>query len=69
MDYEVFLLSQVREEYLRRRDNDAAVVEGIAATAQVITGCPERRSPAGRDVQRALGNGHGCCEQTQRRDR
>ncbi|MGH8984038.1 MAG: MMPL family transporter [Acidimicrobiia bacterium] len=37
MDYEVFLLSRVREEYVRRRDNDAAVVEGIAATARVIT--------------------------------
>ena len=28
MDYEVFLLSRVREEYLHRRDNDAAVLEG-----------------------------------------
>jgi RND superfamily putative drug exporter len=37
MDYEVFLLSRVREEYLHRRDSDAAVVEGIAATARVIT--------------------------------
>jgi RND superfamily putative drug exporter len=37
MDYEVFLLSRVREEYLHRRDNDAAVVEGIAATSRVIT--------------------------------
>jgi putative drug exporter of the RND superfamily len=37
MDYEVFLLSRVREEYLRRGDNDTAVVEGIAATARVIT--------------------------------
>jgi RND superfamily putative drug exporter len=37
MDYEVFLLSRVREEYLRRRNNDAAVVEGISATARVIT--------------------------------
>jgi RND superfamily putative drug exporter len=37
MDYEVFLLSRVREEYLHRRDNDAAVIEGIAATARVIT--------------------------------
>jgi RND superfamily putative drug exporter len=27
----------VREEYLHRRDNDAAVVEGISATARVIT--------------------------------
>jgi putative drug exporter of the RND superfamily len=37
MDHEVFLLSRVREEYQCRRDNDAAVVEGIAATARVIT--------------------------------
>jgi RND superfamily putative drug exporter len=37
MDYEVFLLSRVREEYLARRDNDSAVVEGIAATGRVIT--------------------------------
>jgi RND superfamily putative drug exporter len=37
MDYEVFLLSRVREEYLQRRDNDSAVIEGISATARVIT--------------------------------
>ena len=37
MDYEVFLLSRVREEYLARRDNDAAVIEGVSATARVIT--------------------------------
>ena len=37
MDYEVFLLSRVREEYLHRGDNDAAVIEGISATARVIT--------------------------------
>jgi putative drug exporter of the RND superfamily len=37
MDYEVFLLTRVREEYLGRGDNDAAVVEGISATARVIT--------------------------------
>ena len=37
MDYEVFLLSRVREEYLRSADNDAAVIDGIAGTARVIT--------------------------------
>jgi putative drug exporter of the RND superfamily len=37
MDYEVFLLSRVREEYLERRDNETAVVEGLSATARVIT--------------------------------
>jgi putative drug exporter of the RND superfamily len=37
MDYEVFLLSRVREEYLRTGDNDSAVLHGIASTARVIT--------------------------------
>ncbi|MET7402668.1 MMPL family transporter [Dactylosporangium sp. NPDC005572] len=37
MDYEVFLLSRVREEYDRTGDNAAAVVEGVAGTARVIT--------------------------------
>jgi RND superfamily putative drug exporter len=37
MDYEVFLLSRVRESYLRTRDNEAAVIDGIAGTARVIT--------------------------------
>jgi RND superfamily putative drug exporter len=37
MDYEVFLLSRIREEYLHRGDNETAVIEGIAATARVIT--------------------------------
>lgn len=37
MDYEVFLLSRVREEYLERRDNGAAVIEGLSSTARVIT--------------------------------
>ncbi len=37
MDYEVFLLSRVREEYLESRDNDHAVISGIASTARVIT--------------------------------
>ncbi|MEU9859606.1 MMPL family transporter [Streptomyces sp. NPDC047971] len=37
MDYEVFLLSRVREEYVRTGDNAAAVVEGISGTARIIT--------------------------------
>ncbi len=37
MDYEVFLLSRIREEYLRSGDNGAAVADGLAATARVIT--------------------------------
>ena len=37
MDYEVFLLSRVREEYLARRDTAGAVTDGLARTARVIT--------------------------------
>ena len=37
MDYEVFLLSRVREEYLRTGDSDSSVLHGIASTARVIT--------------------------------
>jgi RND superfamily putative drug exporter len=37
MDYEVFLLSRVREEYLRTGDNTGSVISGIASTARVIT--------------------------------
>jgi RND superfamily putative drug exporter len=37
MDYEVFLLSRIREEYDRTGDNALAVGRGLAATARVIT--------------------------------
>ena len=37
MDYEVFLLSRIREEYVRTGDNDEAVVRGLAGTARTIT--------------------------------
>jgi RND superfamily putative drug exporter len=37
MDYEVFLLSRIREEYLVTHDNGLAVADGLAATARVIT--------------------------------
>jgi RND superfamily putative drug exporter len=37
MDYEVFLLSRVREEYLRTGETSRAVVDGLAKTARVIT--------------------------------
>jgi RND superfamily putative drug exporter len=37
MDYEVFLLSRVREEYVRSGDNGLAVADGLASTARVIT--------------------------------
>ena len=37
MDYEVFLLSRVREEHARHGDTSRAVSEAIARTARVIT--------------------------------
>jgi RND superfamily putative drug exporter len=37
MDYEVFLLSRIREEYYQSKDNLRSVVDGLAATARVIT--------------------------------
>jgi RND superfamily putative drug exporter len=37
MDYEVFLLSRVREEYVATRDNPTSIVSGIASTGRVIT--------------------------------
>ena len=37
MDYEVFLLSRVKEEYDRDGDNETAVADGLAHTARVIT--------------------------------
>jgi putative drug exporter of the RND superfamily len=37
MDYQVFLLSRVHENYERSRDNLNAVVDGLAVSARVIT--------------------------------
>jgi RND superfamily putative drug exporter len=37
MDYEVFLLTRVREEYDRTGDNSQAVADGLAATGRVIS--------------------------------
>ncbi|MCW3816878.1 MMPL family transporter [Micromonospora sp. DR5-3] len=37
MDYEVFLISRVREEYERTGDTRSAVTRGLASTAKVIT--------------------------------
>jgi RND superfamily putative drug exporter len=37
MDYEVFLLSRVKEEYDRTGDNTASVARGLARTARVIS--------------------------------
>jgi putative drug exporter of the RND superfamily len=38
MDYEVLLLSRIQESYRRSGDNTAAVADGLARTAGVITG-------------------------------
>jgi putative drug exporter of the RND superfamily len=37
MDYEVFLLSRVREGWLRTGDNSLAVADGLAVTGRIIT--------------------------------
>ncbi|HEX4688392.1 MAG TPA: MMPL family transporter, partial [Nocardioides sp.] len=37
MDYEVFLLSRIREEYARTGDNAESVARGLAGTGRVIT--------------------------------
>jgi RND superfamily putative drug exporter len=37
MDYEVFLLSRIKEEYERTGDNAVAVADGLAKSARVIT--------------------------------
>jgi RND superfamily putative drug exporter len=37
MDYEVFLISRIREEYVRTGDNTESVARGMAGTGRVIT--------------------------------
>ena len=37
MDYEVFLLSRVREQWDRTGDNDLAVATGVQKTGRIIT--------------------------------
>ncbi|XVX19901.1 MMPL family transporter [Actinomycetota bacterium] len=38
MDYEVFLLSRIREEWDRTGDNTTSVAHGLARTGRIITG-------------------------------
>jgi putative drug exporter of the RND superfamily len=38
MDYQVFLLSRIRERYRLTGDNDGAVLHGVGGTARLITG-------------------------------
>jgi RND superfamily putative drug exporter len=37
MDYEVFLVSRIREAYIATRDNTEAVARGLASTGRVVT--------------------------------
>jgi len=37
MDYEVFLISRIHENYLESGDNDTATLEGLTATSKIIT--------------------------------
>ncbi len=37
MDYEVFLMSRIRERYMRHGDNERAVSEGLASSARTIS--------------------------------
>jgi RND superfamily putative drug exporter len=37
MDYEVFLISRIKEEYDLSRDNDAAVASGLQHTGRIVT--------------------------------
>jgi RND superfamily putative drug exporter len=37
MDYEVFLMSRIRERYVRHGDNERAVAEGLASSARTIS--------------------------------
>ena len=37
MDYEVFLISRIQEEYILNRNNDEATVVGLASTSKIIT--------------------------------
>jgi putative drug exporter of the RND superfamily len=37
MDYEVFILSRIREEYDGAKSTDAAVIEGIGRTGRLVT--------------------------------
>jgi RND superfamily putative drug exporter len=38
MDYQVFLLSRIREKFGQTKDNDLAIIFGVGSTARLITG-------------------------------
>ena len=37
MDYEVFLMSRIRERYMQHHDNERAVAEGLSTSARTIS--------------------------------
>jgi len=37
MDYEVFLMTQIKEHYVKTKDNYQSVIDGLAATGPIIT--------------------------------
>ena len=37
MDYEVFLISRIQEEYLKGSNNTKATVDGLVSTSKIIT--------------------------------
>lgn len=37
MDYEVFIVSRIRESYLEKKDNKQAIIDGLANTGGVVT--------------------------------
>ena len=64
MDYEVFLMSRIRERYLPHGDNERAVAEGLASSARTISSaalimtCGLRRlRPHRRAVDQGAGAG------------
>ena len=39
MDYDIFITSRIREEYLKGKSNNEAIEEGLIHTASVVTSC------------------------------
>ena len=37
MDYEVFLISRIQEEYMRGKNNTRATIDGLTSTSRIIT--------------------------------
>ena len=79
MDYEVFLISAIREHYDRTGDNGQAVADGLESTARVITaatlimvfvfGSLRRLGRAGAEADRSRARGCGGHRRHHRPDR